>query len=62
MMEMQENVKFANQPVVILSGRYHPVADSAIPDCELVIVEGAGHFLHFERPEIMKLYHTFFEG
>ena len=38
------------------------IAQAKIPDCELIIVEGAGHFLHFERSEIMKLYRSFFAG
>jgi pimeloyl-ACP methyl ester carboxylesterase len=36
------------------------IAKSKIPDCESMIVKDTGHFLHFERPEILRLYQTFF--
>lgn len=35
-------------------------AISMIPNCETQVVSGAGHFLHFERPEILDLYDEFY--
>lgn len=37
-------------------------AAQRIPDCECVLVEGVGHFLHFERPDILDHYVAFFEA
>jgi len=34
-------------------------AHSLIPDSEMHIIEGVGHFLHFEKPELMELYEEF---
>ena len=34
-------------------------AAELIADCQTVLVEGAGHFLHFEKPEILELYAEF---
>ena len=34
-------------------------AHRMIPDCEMHIVEGVGHFLHFERPELLEMYAEF---
>ncbi|MEM6710120.1 MAG: alpha/beta hydrolase [Pseudomonadota bacterium] len=36
-------------------------AGERIPDCECVLIEDVGHFLHFERPEILDHYIEFFE-
>lgn len=33
-----------------------------IPNCDFCLVEGAGHFLHFEKSEIISLYYDFFTG
>lgn len=35
------------------------IAQALIPDCECLLVEGAGHFLHFERVEILDDYADF---
>jgi pimeloyl-ACP methyl ester carboxylesterase len=35
------------------------VAQKLIPDCECLLIEGAGHFLHFERAEILDDYADF---
>ncbi len=37
------------------------VADASrrIPDCELRVIPGAGHFLHWERPDILNTYSEF---
>lgn len=35
------------------------VAQRLIPDCQCRLIEGAGHFLHFERPEILDHYEDF---
>ncbi|MFN2329882.1 MAG: alpha/beta fold hydrolase [Chromatocurvus sp.] len=34
-------------------------AEKLIPDCECLLVHGVGHFLHFERPEILDDYEDF---
>ena len=33
-----------------------------IPDCQLRLVEGVGHFLHFEKPELLDEYAAFLRG
>jgi len=35
------------------------LAERLIPDCTCVLVEGVGHFLHFERPDVLDDYETF---
>jgi len=35
------------------------VAQRLIPNCEIRLVEGVGHFLHFERPELLDDYAEF---
>ncbi|TCO78510.1 alpha/beta fold hydrolase [Chromatocurvus halotolerans] len=35
------------------------LAKNLIPDCECLLVDGVGHFLHFERPEILDDYEDF---
>ena len=35
------------------------VAERLIPDCECLLIDGVGHFLHFERPEILSYYEDF---
>lgn len=37
-------------------------AAERMPDCRCVLVEDVGHFLHFERPEILDHYVEFFES
>ena len=37
-------------------------ASSRIPDCVVKMVAGAGHFLHWEREEILYTYSEFFAG
>lgn len=34
-------------------------AHARIPDCEIHIIDNVGHFLHFEKPELMELYEEF---
>jgi pimeloyl-ACP methyl ester carboxylesterase len=34
-------------------------AKRLIPDCECLLIDGVGHFLHFERPEILSDYEDF---
>ena len=35
------------------------VAKRLIPNCEVRLIEGVGHFLHFERPELLEDYADF---
>jgi pimeloyl-ACP methyl ester carboxylesterase len=35
------------------------IAESIIPECECLLIEGVGHFLHFERPEVLDDYEDF---
>jgi len=37
-------------------------ANSLIPDSEMHVIDGVGHFLHFEKPELMDLYEEFLLG
>ena len=52
---------------LIINGADDPIIDLAdmrrarqlIPDCELCLVENVGHFLHFEKPELLEVYADF---
>ena len=52
---------------IIVNGSEDPIIDLAdmweaeklIPDCECLLVDGVGHFLHFEQPEILDFYEDF---
>ena len=35
------------------------IAERLIPNCQIRLVEGVGHFLHFERPELLDEYAEF---
>ncbi|MDE0063050.1 MAG: alpha/beta hydrolase [Gammaproteobacteria bacterium] len=35
------------------------IAKQLIPDCECRLIDGVGHFLHFERPELLDVYSEF---
>jgi pimeloyl-ACP methyl ester carboxylesterase len=35
------------------------LAERMIPDCQCLLVDGVGHFLHFERPELLDDYEAF---
>jgi pimeloyl-ACP methyl ester carboxylesterase len=35
------------------------VAEALIPECECRLIDGVGHFLHFERPEVLDDYEDF---
>ncbi len=55
---------------LIVNGADDPILDAVaaqcaakrIPDCECIVLEETGHFLHFERPEILELYAEFIAG
>ncbi|MEM7218429.1 MAG: alpha/beta hydrolase [Pseudomonadota bacterium] len=49
------------QDTILDLGDIH-IAHEKIPNCRIAIIEGAGHFLHFERPELMELYAEFLDG
>lgn len=52
---------------LIVSGEFDAIIDvsdiedasTRIPNCEFIMVPGAGHFLHWEQPEILRLYSSF---
>ncbi len=52
---------------LIVTGEYDPILDVAdieaaslrIPDCEFRMVPGAGHFLHWEKADILHIYSDF---
>ena len=52
---------------LIVSGEYDAILDqdniadasTRIPDCEWKMIPGAGHFLHWERPDILHTYSEF---
>lgn len=52
---------------VIVNGTEDPIIDledmdrakQLIPNCELRLIEGVGHFLHFEKPELLDDYAEF---
>ena len=53
---------------LIVSGEYDSILDVSdveeaslrIPDCEFRLVRGAGHFLHWEKADILQIYSDFF--
>lgn len=47
----------ADDTIIDLDDMY--VAERLIPNCELLLVQGVGHFLHFERPELLDDYERF---
>ncbi|MBV1904489.1 MAG: alpha/beta hydrolase [Pseudomonadales bacterium] len=47
----------ADDTIIDVADMY--VAEKLIPDCELLLVQGVGHFLHFERPELLDDYERF---
>ncbi|MEE4279247.1 MAG: alpha/beta hydrolase [Halieaceae bacterium] len=54
-------------PTLIVNGADDRIVDledmwqarDLIPDCECILVEGVGHFLHFERPDVLDDYEDF---
>ncbi len=67
--DIEEFAKLSNikASTLIVSGEYDAIIDtsdladasSRIPDCESVVIPGAGHFLHWEQPEILTVYSDF---
>lgn len=47
----------SDDPIIDLEDMY--VAERLIPNCQLRLIEGVGHFLHFERPELLDDYAEF---
>lgn len=50
-------VNGAEDTIIDLEDMY--VAERLIPDCEARLIEGVGHFLHFERPDLLDDYAKF---
>lgn len=46
----------------IIDGDDAEMASTVIPNCDYVLIQGAGHFLHFENTELISLYYDFFTG
>ncbi len=67
--DIEEYVDLKNikASTLIISGEYDAIIDqddiaqasTRIPDCEYKMVPGAGHFLHWEREEILHTYREF---
>jgi len=47
----------ADDPIIDLDDMQ--VAERLIPDCELRLIQNVGHFLHFEKPELLEEYADF---
>ncbi len=50
-------VNGADDTILDLEDMY--VAGALIPNCETLLIKDAGHFLHFERPDLLELYAVF---
>ncbi|MEO1595225.1 MAG: alpha/beta hydrolase [Pseudomonadota bacterium] len=50
-------VNGTDDPIIDLEDMH--LAQSLIPNCELRLIENVGHFLHFERPELVDDYAEF---
>ncbi len=46
-----------NDTIIDIEDMY--IAQRLIPNCQIRLVEGVGHFLHFERPELLDEYAEF---
>ncbi len=67
--DIEDFVKLSNikASTLIVSGEFDAILDSSdiktassrIPHCELKTIAGAGHFLHWEQPEILHTYSEF---
>lgn len=66
-LEDSVNLSDITARTVIVNGSDDPLVDlgdmalaqSLIPNCELRLMEGVGHFLHFEKPELLDQYAEF---
>ena len=64
------NLKKIRAKTILLNGRNDKIIDledvkflaSLIPDCEMRIVEGVGHFLHMEREDVVDIYEDILQG
>ncbi len=50
----------AEDTIIDLEDMY--IAQRLIPNCQVRLIEGVGHFLHFERPELLDDYAEFMTG
>ncbi len=61
------NLNDIKASTLIVTGEYDAILDhddvkdasKQIPDCEYKVVRGAGHFLHWEKAEILHTYSDF---
>jgi pimeloyl-ACP methyl ester carboxylesterase len=70
--DLREEIAFEDirADTLIANGREDAILDpetldalvAAIPRARRVLVEGAGHFMHFENPDILNLYDDFYSG
>jgi pimeloyl-ACP methyl ester carboxylesterase len=70
--DIEDFVKLSNikASTLIVSGEYDAIIDvsdieqaaSKIPNCVFKMIPGAGHFLHWEQPDILYTYSEFLAG